>query len=47
MYTLKLIYSKNFLSEKEFEKVFKMKREKFEMLQEWRQTELKKNVGLF
>uniref|UniRef100_A0AAF5CYV8 HP domain-containing protein n=1 Tax=Strongyloides stercoralis TaxID=6248 RepID=A0AAF5CYV8_STRER len=37
----------NYLSDCDFEEVFKMSREKFNSLQKWKQIELKKSVNLF
>lgn len=36
-----------YLTDEEFEKVFKMDRAKFDALKDWKRTELKKSVGLF
>ena len=36
-----------YLSDEEFESVFKMSRQAFEALKDWKQTDLKKKFGLF
>ncbi len=37
----------HYLPDNEFEELFKMKRESFDKLRQWKQGELKKKVGLF